>query len=155
MRPPRRGFSLWRNRAFQYPGTIRTSTEQVPIRKVDPSGVSVIAVSDSRGRRDTILRNLLHALPEGGLEAGAMEGSRSVTRLFTHIHKVAGPPHNRNGSGASDVGRLDAQEGAVLGRSQALQFGRRYQGIGRREAPISVRFPRFALRYLLRYQGCG
>jgi uncharacterized damage-inducible protein DinB len=39
-------------------------------------------------RNNTILLNLLRALPEGGLEARAMEGSPSVAELFMHIHYV-------------------------------------------------------------------
>ena len=43
---------------------------------------------DSWDRNNTILVNLLRALPEGGLEARAMESSPSVAQLFTHIHFV-------------------------------------------------------------------
>jgi len=43
---------------------------------------------DSWDRNNTILLNLLRALPDGGLEARAMEGSPSVAELFTHIHYV-------------------------------------------------------------------
>src|SRR6202158_446718 len=43
---------------------------------------------DSRDRTTTILVNLLRALPEGGLEARAMEGSPSIAEMFTHIHYV-------------------------------------------------------------------
>lgn len=43
---------------------------------------------DSWDRNNTILLNLLQALPEGGLDARAMEGSPSVAQLFTHIHYV-------------------------------------------------------------------
>jgi uncharacterized damage-inducible protein DinB len=43
---------------------------------------------DSWDRNNTILLNLLYALPEGGLEARAMEGSPSIAQLFTHIHFV-------------------------------------------------------------------
>src|SRR5260221_4588212 len=46
------------------------------------------ALLDSWDRNNTILLNLLHALPEGGLEARAMEGSPSIAQLFTHIHFV-------------------------------------------------------------------
>jgi uncharacterized damage-inducible protein DinB len=46
------------------------------------------ALLDSWDRNNTILVNLLHALPEGGLEARAMEGSPSVAQMFTHIHYV-------------------------------------------------------------------
>jgi uncharacterized damage-inducible protein DinB len=46
------------------------------------------ALLDSWDRNNTILVNLLHALPEGGLEARAMEGSPSIAEMFTHIHYV-------------------------------------------------------------------
>jgi uncharacterized damage-inducible protein DinB len=46
------------------------------------------ALLDSWDRNNTILLNLLRALPESGLEASAMEGSPSVAELFTHIHFV-------------------------------------------------------------------
>src|SRR5882724_7680518 len=46
------------------------------------------ALLDSWDRNNTILVNLLRALPEGGLEARAMEGSPSIAELFTHIHFV-------------------------------------------------------------------
>jgi uncharacterized damage-inducible protein DinB len=43
---------------------------------------------DSWDRNNTILLNLLQALPEGGLEVRAIEGSPSIAQLFTHIHFV-------------------------------------------------------------------
>ena len=43
---------------------------------------------DSWERNNTILLNLLRALPEGGLEARAMDGSPSVAELFMHMHYV-------------------------------------------------------------------
>jgi len=46
------------------------------------------ALLDSWDRNNTILLNLLRALPEGGLEVRAMEGSPSIAELFTHIHFV-------------------------------------------------------------------
>ena len=46
------------------------------------------ALLDSWDRNNAILLNLLGALPEGGLEAKAMEGSPSVAELFGHIHYV-------------------------------------------------------------------
>ena len=57
------------------------------------------ALLDSWDRNNTILVNLLHALPQGGLDARAMEGSPSIAELFTRHHgqmklalKVAGRP---------------------------------------------------------------
>ena len=46
------------------------------------------ALLDSWDRSNSILVNLLRALPEGGLEVRAMESSPSVAELFTHIHYV-------------------------------------------------------------------
>src|ERR1700731_3235403 len=46
------------------------------------------ALLDSWDRNNTILLNLLRALPEGGQEARAMQGSPSIAELFTHIHFV-------------------------------------------------------------------
>jgi uncharacterized damage-inducible protein DinB len=43
---------------------------------------------DSYSRNNTILLNLLNALPEGGLEAKVMEGSPSVAVMFSHIHQT-------------------------------------------------------------------
>lgn len=44
------------------------------------------ALLDSWDRNNTILINLLRAIPAGGLEARAMEGSPSVSEMFTHLH---------------------------------------------------------------------
>src|ERR1700722_15545025 len=46
------------------------------------------ALLDSWDRNNTILLNLLLALPPGGLESRAMVGSPSVAEMFTHIHYV-------------------------------------------------------------------
>jgi len=46
------------------------------------------ALLDSWERNNTIVVNLLKAIPEGGLEARAMEGSPTVAQIFTHIHYV-------------------------------------------------------------------
>ncbi|MEP6620902.1 MAG: DinB family protein [bacterium] len=46
------------------------------------------ALLDSWDRNNTILVNLLRALPERGLEARLMESSPCVAQLFTHIHYV-------------------------------------------------------------------
>lgn len=46
------------------------------------------ALLDSWDRNNTILLNLLRALPQGALEVKAMDGSPSIAQLFTHIHFV-------------------------------------------------------------------
>jgi uncharacterized damage-inducible protein DinB len=43
---------------------------------------------NSWDRNNTILINLLHAIPKAGLEARAMQGSPSIAELFGHIHFV-------------------------------------------------------------------
>jgi uncharacterized damage-inducible protein DinB len=44
------------------------------------------ALLDSWDRNNTILLNLLSAIPADGLEARAMEGSPSVSEMFSHLH---------------------------------------------------------------------
>lgn len=44
------------------------------------------ALLDSWDRANAILLNLLRAVPEGGLAARAMEGSPTVSEMFTHMH---------------------------------------------------------------------
>ena len=46
------------------------------------------ALLDSWDRNNTILVNLLHALPEGALDVRAAESSPSVGALFVHMHYV-------------------------------------------------------------------
>jgi uncharacterized damage-inducible protein DinB len=46
------------------------------------------ALIDSWNRNNTILNNLLHAMPEGGLEAKALEGSPSIAVQFSHIQRT-------------------------------------------------------------------
>ena len=46
------------------------------------------ALLDSWNRNNTILINLLRALPDGGLEATAMEGSWAIVVQFSHIHQT-------------------------------------------------------------------
>lgn len=55
----------------------------------DASGASLLdALLDSWDRNNTILTNLVRALPKGGLDARAMENSPSVAQMLTHIHYV-------------------------------------------------------------------
>ena len=56
--------------------------ETVPYRSL------LDALLDSWDRNNTILVNLLRALPAGGLETRAMAGGPSVAELFTHIRYV-------------------------------------------------------------------
>jgi uncharacterized damage-inducible protein DinB len=49
------------------------------------SGTLLEALLDSWDRNNTILVNLLGAVPEGGLDARAVEGSKTVAEMFLHI----------------------------------------------------------------------
>ena len=55
-------------------------------KAIDPNLLE--ALLDSWNRNNTILLNLLNALPEGGLESKAMESSPSVAVQFSHIHET-------------------------------------------------------------------
>jgi uncharacterized damage-inducible protein DinB len=55
--------------------------------KPQPDGL-LDALLDSWDRNNTILINLLRALPDGGLDARASDDSPTVAQLFTHIHYV-------------------------------------------------------------------
>ena len=46
------------------------------------------ALLDSWDRNNTILVNLLRALPDGALDATAVDNSPTVVQLFAHIHYV-------------------------------------------------------------------
>jgi uncharacterized damage-inducible protein DinB len=64
---------------------LRRMSANVPSRQ-DPSLLD--ALLDSWDRNNTILINLLRALPDGGLDARTLDGSPTVAQLFTHIHYV-------------------------------------------------------------------
>ena len=51
-----------------------------------PDQLLLDALLDSWDRNNTIMLNLLRALPEGGLEVKAIGGSPSVAQQFMHIH---------------------------------------------------------------------
>ena len=62
--------------------------EKTSVMSDAPDQTLLEALLDSWDRNNTILLNLLRALPDGGLEVRAMEGSPSVAELFTHVHFV-------------------------------------------------------------------
>lgn len=54
---------------------------------MDAQGQSLLdALLDSWSRNNTVLLNLLGAVPPGGLQARAMAGSPTVSEMFTHLH---------------------------------------------------------------------
>ena len=52
----------------------------------DPDQHLLEALLDSWDRNNTIMLNLLHALPEGGLDVRAVDSSPTVAQQFMHIH---------------------------------------------------------------------
>jgi len=60
---------------------------QVGLAMSNASGL-LDTLLDSWHRNNTILINLLRAIPKAGLEVKAMQGSPSVAELFGHIHYV-------------------------------------------------------------------
>ena len=53
-----------------------------------PAASLLDALLDSWDRNNTILVNLLRAVPKGGLEAKATQDGPSVAQMFTHVHYV-------------------------------------------------------------------
>jgi uncharacterized damage-inducible protein DinB len=80
-RPKNRDFERQTSRNFHIDKRGKNMSDAPDQRLLD-------ALLDSWDRNNTILLNLLRALPEGGLETRAMEGSPSISELFTHIHYV-------------------------------------------------------------------
>jgi len=60
-------------------------TNPLPVASERPL---LAALLDSWDRNNTILVNLLRAIPEGAMEARAAEGSPTIAGLFAHIHYV-------------------------------------------------------------------
>jgi uncharacterized damage-inducible protein DinB len=56
--------------------------------RMPPDGPLLDALLDSWDRNNTILVNLLRALPDTGMGARAVDGSPTVAQLFMHIHYV-------------------------------------------------------------------
>lgn len=53
-----------------------------------PAGHLLEALLDSWDRNNTILVNLLRAIPEGAMDARATPTSPTIAQMFTHIHYV-------------------------------------------------------------------
>ncbi len=51
-----------------------------------PHDLILAAVLDAWDRHNTVLLNLLRAVPSGAFDARAMTGSPTVAELFTHMH---------------------------------------------------------------------
>ncbi len=76
------------------------------------------ALLDSWNRNNTVLLNLLRAIPDAGLAARAMEGSPTIAEMFNHMHhermvsvfenarECAGPVPEQEWSPEGDVERI-------------------------------------------------
>ena len=62
--------------------------KETEVAMLPPGQPLLEALLDSWDRGNTILTNLLRAIPHGGLEARLMPDSPAVAQLFTHIHYV-------------------------------------------------------------------
>ena len=62
---------------------LRRMNTNVPSTQPDPL---LDALLDSWDRNNAILINLLRAIPEGGMDLSAVDGSPTVGQLFMHIH---------------------------------------------------------------------
>ncbi len=76
------------------------------------------ALLDSWDRNNTILLNLLRAIPKAGLEARAMQGSPSIGELFGHVHYVRLVFVSEDASEFS--GELPAEEWAAEADSERM-----------------------------------
>lgn len=120
------------------------------------------ALLDSWDRSNAIQVNLLRALPEGRLEARAMDGSPSVAEMFTHLHYVrlvlvledapefAREMPEQEWAAERDAGRIEQllNESAVVVR-EAVR-GRVEAG---REMELHYDHPILLLQHLLWHEG--
>ncbi|MGQ0767272.1 MAG: DinB family protein [Gemmatimonadota bacterium] len=77
------------------------------------------AILEGWDRNNTVLVNLLRAIPAGGLEARGATGSPTVAQMFNHLHhermisvlenapECAGETPDEEWSSASDIARLE------------------------------------------------
>jgi uncharacterized damage-inducible protein DinB len=117
---------------------------------------------DSWDRNNTILVNLLRALPDGGLEARAIESSPSVGQLFTHIHYVRlvfvsedAPESARDLPEEEWAAELDRDRIAeMLGESaQAVRDAVRGRLEAAREMDLHYDHPILLLQHMLWHEG--
>src|SRR5690606_33570034 len=71
----------------QHPGADRGTTMSAKVSE-GPAGHLLEALLDSWDRNNTILVNLLRAIPEGAMDARATPTSPTIAQMFTHIHYV-------------------------------------------------------------------
>jgi len=120
------------------------------------------ALLDSWDRNNTILVNLLDALPQGGLDARAMEGSPSIAELFTHIHYVrlvfvsedapefAAPTPEKEWALERDPGRIAAMLNASAKTIREAVKGRLETG---REMELHYDHPILLLQHMIWHEG--
>jgi len=120
------------------------------------------ALLDSWDRNNTILVNLLHALPQGGLDARAMEGSPSIAELFTHIHYVrlvfvsedapefAAPTPDKEWALERDPGRIAEMLNASAKTIREAVKGRLEKG---RDMELHYDHPILLLQHMIWHEG--
>lgn len=118
---------------------------------------------DSWDRNNAILLNLLSALPEGGLETRAMEGSPSVAEMFTHIHYVRlvfvfeDAPRLRSETCRSKNGQMRVDSGRIaqmlIDSAQAVRDAVKSRVESGRETNLHYDHPILLLQYMLWHEG--
>jgi uncharacterized damage-inducible protein DinB len=136
-----------------------TLDESVPETRLE---ALLEALLDSWDRNNTILVNLLRAVPEGGLEARAVEGSKTVAEMFLHIHgtrwfvvsedapEFAGEPLEKGWRETRDVDRIAQMLNDSAGRVRAALKSRLETG-----NPMLVRYdhPILLLQHMVWHEG--
>lgn len=117
---------------------------------------------DSWDRNNAILVNFLRVLPEGGLEARAMEGSPSVAQMFTHIHYVRlvfvsedAPEFARDLPGEEWVAELDPDRLAQRLNESAVVVREAVEGRVKagREMDLHYDHPILLLQHMIWHEG--
>ena len=120
------------------------------------------ALLDSWDRSNTVLLNLLGAIPDGGLEARAMEGSPTVSQMFTHMHhermvsvlenvpECAGTVPEVEWSAERDASRI-----AQMLQESAQRVRDAVQGRAEADRPLDRGFPHpiHLLQFLIFHEG--
>ncbi len=120
------------------------------------------ALLDSWDRNNTIMLNLLRALPEGGLEVRAIESSHSVAQQFMHIHHERlvsvleeAPEFARNvpvdeWAIERDPGRIAAM---LIDSAQAVRDAVRGRVLAGRDMDLNFDHPILMLQLMLWHEG--
>jgi uncharacterized damage-inducible protein DinB len=129
-------------------------------KATDPSVLE--ALLDSWDRNNTIMLNLLRALPEGGLEVKATKSSPSVAQQFTHLHHERlvsvfeeAPEFARNVPEEEWLAERDKKRIAQMleGSAKAVRDAVRGRVLAGREMDLHYDHPVLLLQLLLWHEG--